>query len=448
MAAQLVHKLYICPGETHPITRSVHLSRLAAYYPACRSCPFRADAGELAGPAVQRLENARSRRDKPTLFTSGGVRGIYLNEIGRRKADRLAAALASLLWDASPLVGRKDGSKRGGRRSRPLLVVGHDERPSSPDIVTGVVAGSRRMGCQVIDISLSTQACFCFTVAHVQAQAGVYVTGAGCGPSWTGMNFAGPGAMPLMRQGGGTQERLTLERLERRLGEPLNRPTRHAGTHRTFQALIPYEASLWKHFHALRPLQVAFGCSSRLVRRTLERIFGALPCRLVPVEIPLRARDPLDPGDADVNRVSRAVRESQSDLGLLIDDDGCRCSFFDEQGVLVAPIELTRLIAIDLQSEQPGAGVALEQAAAASLQEEIEAVGGTCVAGGSTSADMFRAMHENRAVFGGGAAGRYWFGESIPTCDAVLTVARVLQALSRSDAPFSALIGKRCETAA
>ena len=57
-------------------------------------------------------------------------------------------------------------------------------------------------------------------------------------------------------------------------------------------------------------------------------------------------------------------------------------------------------------------------------------------------------MRAHQAVFGGGASGRFWFSESFPTCDAILALAKVLELLSQSDAPFSEVVANRQRLAA
>jgi hypothetical protein len=37
-----------------------------------------------------------------------------------------------------------------------------------------------------------------------------------------------------------------------------------------------------------------------------------------------------------------------------------------------------------------------------------------------------------------------WFGDTFPACDAVLSIAKVLEALSQSDAPFSEIVPRNC----
>ncbi len=437
MSPVATEKLYVCPGDTHPISRAVHLSRLAAYFPGCRDCPLRSDTGQLPAKIIERVQNTVKRVERKSLFTTEGVRGVHRNELTRAKAASVATAFAGLLWEEAIVANETEVSDRPTRPARPSVIVGYDERPSSPDIVTGVTAALRRMGCQVIDIALSTKPCLWFTVDHLQAAGGVFITGSGCEPSWTGLDFIGRAVRPLSHGGG-------LSRLEQRLREPAGRQTRHAGPHRAFQAFVPYEASLWKHFHALRPLKIGFACPSRLVRRTLERTFANLPCRLIPVNIPDRLRDLSDPKDADATRMGDGVRGARADLGVIIGDDGQSCAFFDEHGRLIPQSRITELVAAVTLNLHPGRLVAIEHAAFDSLKPVIEKRGGECIDAGETLELMSNAIRDQRAIFGGGTGPRMWFGDTFPTCDAVLSIAKVLEALSQSDAPFSEVVPRNC----
>ncbi|HUG91582.1 MAG TPA: hypothetical protein VML55_12140, partial [Planctomycetaceae bacterium] len=81
----MTEKLYICPGDTHPISRSVHLSRLAAFYPKCRDCALRHETGQLPQQTLVRIHSTERRVQRKSLLTAEGLRGVYLNEIDRRK---------------------------------------------------------------------------------------------------------------------------------------------------------------------------------------------------------------------------------------------------------------------------------------------------------------------------------------------------------------------------
>lgn len=428
-------KQYVCPGETHPISRSVHLGRLAAFYPACRDCPYRDETGQIPAHILEIARNTEKPPERISLYTAEGVRGIHRNELTRSRAAQFATALAGFLWEDAITRLNDEMADRSCRVQKPAVVVGYDERPSSPDIVTGVTAALRRMGCQVVDIALTTKPCLWFAVDHLKASAGVLVTGAGCDPAWTGLDFVGREVLPFSRGG-------TLDRLEILEQSPAGRQTRHAGPHRCFQAFVPYEASLWKHFHALRSLKVAFASPSRLVLRTIERTFANLPCRLITVSVPGRARDLTSRRDPDLLRLSEGVRGATADLGVLIDDDGQTAAFCDEHGRLVPAGVVSKLVVSRMLSVNPAGTIAVENAAIPELRTAIENVGGDVVDGGATAETMSRTVAESQALIGCGISGRMWFAEKYPACDAILTLARVLEALSQGDAPFSDVILK------
>jgi phosphomannomutase len=446
MLLQTLQNQYICPGESHPISRAVHLSRLASYYPACRECPFRDDPeslvrtpGPTESPSVEADRNPLPLRH--SVFGTEGVRGVWRNELTRARASDIAAAFASLLWD----LAAED------ERAAPMIVVGHDARPSAPDIVTGVASALRLMGCEVIDIGLATRPALWFAVDHLDASGGVHVTGSGRPPSWTGVDFVGRQGTPLSVDRPESEiglsfntplaptgsPRLSLRRIEERLGQPFLRPARDARPQRTFQAAVPYEAGLLQHFHALRPLTVRWASSVRLVQQTVERLFESLPCRLQRVEIPDRARDVCDEDDEDVQRVGAAVRESTADLGILMDDDGQRCAFLDDRGSLVPVSVMTRLLARRPMADGTSGIVVLPETVDPTVQAEVERHGGRVVLAAPELQRISEAIREHQADWAAGLDGRYWFRENFAACDALITLARGLDLLSQSDRPFS-----------
>lgn len=437
-------KLYICPDEDHPITRAIHLSRLAAFYPKCRTCPLRTDTGQLPRQTVQQVQTTERRVKRPSLLTDEGIRGTYLNEIGRTVAREIGSAVAGLLWREAPLVATTRDDQLVGR-AKPTVVVAHDERPSSPDIVTGAFSSLRRMGCHVIDVGLATRPTFWFAVHHLSASAGLLVSGAGGDVSATGFDLCGRSGRPWSNSPGGP-----LATIESQLGEPISRATRQAGNVRLFNAMVPYEAGLWKHFHALRPLDVVVGTSSDLMAELLEGVFAKLPCQLRVERLPLRARNVLNPDDADVIRVSSRVGFESADFGLIIDDDCQRCGLLDDNGQLVPVPQLLQLVLDAVLSHEPSATVVMaEPHPDATTSTRLNAVDLRRHRGlqdrsnlrvfpcGPHFADMHQEMTKRDASIGLSGNEQIWLRDGTVTSDAVLLLAKLLQSASLSDAPFS-----------
>jgi phosphomannomutase len=299
------------------------------------------------------------------------------------------------------------------------------------------------MGCYVIDVGLVTRPTLWFAVDHLRADGGIHVTGSGCDPAWTGLDFVGAAALPISHANG-------LDQIEERFRAGVSRWSRHPGSQRMFLANVPYVAGLWRHFHALRPLRISLGCPSLPLRKVLDQVFEKLACRRVAVDIPVRARDLSDVDDIDYRRIAESVRQNRSDLGLLIDDDGQRCAWFDELGNLVAARHLAWLLAEREREQQVGQVVVMERSRHPPREEpdcDSTPIGRSArhaERDGYVTAeqlgDISLAMRSHSAICGGGDSGRVWFADAYPICDAVLTLAKVLQALSRSDTPFSEVV--------
>lgn len=422
-------KSYICPGETHPISASVHLARLAAYYPKCGQCPCRTETGALVRDELPEQESRRSASPQ-SIFGTEGVRGRYLSELTRSTASQLAAAFAQSLWE-HPLSARRI------EQVRPTIIVGYDERPSSPDLVAGVIDSLRRMGCGVIDVGPVSRPLLVWSVGRQNASGGLYVTGSGCDPAFTGIDFLGPRGAPLsMMADGESAVDLSLQQIERRMRIPPNRPTRSAGPLRILRDEDRYEESLQEYYHAIRPLRVVVGVSTRLIERHVRRVFDGLPCRLFTVELPTRPRDTQSADDPDIAAISDAVRESAAHLGILIADDGEQFALLDESGVLVPHGDVFDAVRLSqLSSENsPLVIVAADRHRAECDEIEISP---------ATRADMYVALPEQTAGLGLGPGGRLWFNTAAgiaPVCDALVSLGRVLALLSRSDAECSRVL--------
>ncbi|HEY4262392.1 MAG TPA: hypothetical protein VGM98_19680 [Schlesneria sp.] len=422
---------YTCPGESYQISRSVHLARLASGFAECRTCPQN-DAVRRSSMTTPVTEPSPAG----TLVTSNGIRGTYLNEIDRSRATNWGAAFASLLWDKQPRIGRATDANESTSliaRPGPMVVIGFDERPSSPDIVMGIALGLRRMGCQVVDLGQTTGPCFRFASHHLDAAGGVFVTGAGCDPAWTGFQFTGSGSIPWMQPE-------ILRTMESRAKTIVVRPTRHAGTQRAFNAAVPYEAGLWKLFHALRPLRVACGSATRQLPKLLDQLFARLPCQITHEILPVRRRDLGDSHDADVQRVAAATVHGQHHLGIVVDDDGERCAFVTDQGQLVSIAELLRLLTLFELHDHRSARVVLDNQLDPQIRTSLQSINPACQVETTSVAELPSSLIHYNADLGLTADHRVWFGGAYPACNAIQTLARVLQALSLSDAPMSELL--------
>jgi phosphomannomutase len=432
---------YVCPGEDHPIPRSIHLARLAAYYPKCRECEHRRDTGQLPRSTVGRLEQTAARVVKLSPFGPEGVRGEYLNHITRQIAGRVAEAVADRCWQSQPLAGRvpsfDDEAELADHAAQtgPVIVIGHDARPTSPDLCVGVGSALRRMGCEVVDVGRVSGPCHTFAVDHLHAEAGVFVTGCGHPPQWTGIDLTGPRGVPWSM--GGSIARGVLLDVERRFLNGVSRPTRQGGTQRYFDAVVPYRASLLKHFRDLRPLRVVCALQDEMLRQTLQQIFEPLPCDLIVIDAP-PVTDRLAAGDP-VRRAFRvAIKQADAACGIAVGEDNRGIAVFDEQGKSAPMAALfARLI-----NEQRGARrlMVCVNDDDAELLAEVEQRCRSVEQIVTGREGLAKRLFDPVAGFGIEPGGRLWLKDPIPICDAALTIGLLVRTLSRANQPLSGLL--------
>lgn len=360
-----------------------------------------------------------------------GFRGVYLNQMGRRQAIQWTAALANVLWNERPPVfiraERLDHELASPLPSAPLVVVGYDERPAAPDVLAGAVMGLTRMSCQVVEIGLATEPCLRFAVQHLGADAGLLITGAGCEVSEIGLDV-------ICRYGLPPDSKFLDDWCEQQ-SAAYSRRSRSAGQLRAYSPLADYDVRLGRHFHALRPLHVVCGATSQQVLLRLERIFARLPGRLTTIRLPMRLRHLTDPGDDDIQRIGRSIQQDRAQLGVVIDEDGAGCAFLDEHGQLVPEIRWHRLVVDHFLQEEPGGKFVLGTSAWDELASRVTANHGTPLL--AAEADRPARLLAERGLVAMGSDHRLWLGGELMTCDAIATLAVVMQFLSRSDADFS-----------
>jgi phosphomannomutase len=390
---------YRCPGETYAINRAVHLARLASGYEACRLCVHRQDdprriLGSTVDP-VPETSLIEAPRDASRLVEAtrpgpqvigAGLRGRYLNDLTRADVTVWAARIANRLRAESP-------------DTPPLVVIAYDTRPSSPDLYAGLAPGLRRAGCHVLDLGLVPQPVAWFALSRHRAQAVVYLTGAGCDTAWNGLDVTTSGPLPWT-SGRGWPDLLPAtpgmgSSPEQTSFPGLTAPTGDLTPLR--QESARYLAALADLFHGLRPLRFVLGIPSAPQRRLAEALLAPRAVSVDWLDCGPRPIDLENADDVDLARLRDLIFSRTADFGLFIHEDGFRISLFTADGTPVDPVQLARFL-----GGQP-----------------LDAPAG------------------HRAVLFTQPYPDPQFALLTTACDGLLTLARLLLALSESDAPLA-----------
>jgi len=359
----------------------------------------------------------------PGIFREYDIRGVYGRDLTPEVAGRVARAFAAYLRRKAP-----------GDRPLPV-VVGHDNRASSPELHRAVVEALVDSGCAVVDVGLVTTPVFYFARVHLGVDGGVMVTASHNPPEYNGFKLA---------HGFGTLYGEDIQEV-RRLAET-GVTVRGAGSVRAADVLPAYRAAIRDRIKlGPRRLRVVVDCgngTASVVAPPVLRDLGVevveLYCDSDPT-FPHHHPDPVDP--KNLQDLIRTVRVERADVGLGFDGDGDRIGVVDDQGRIVWGDELMILFWREILPKYPGAQAIVEVKCSQALVDEIRRLGGRPFFYKTGHSLIKAKMKEIGAVFTGEMSGHMFFAdEYYGFDDAVYAAARLLRILSHTDRPLSALL--------
>jgi phosphomannomutase len=397
---------YLCPGQEHPISRSLHLARLAEFYPACRCCAHRKDADGFSAKLVERLHEVWSDGHQPTGFCGEGFWGNSPNELHPNIARHVASAFGLWLY------------RERGRACR--IAIANDARTIMPEYVAAVCEGLRFAACEACDIGPATSAAIKFAITHFELDGGILLGGAGQNQSAICLKLWALGPHRML-------ENKFFHALEATLKSGLDRPARAFGSLHRLQAETPYLAALAEQVHGLRPLRFVVDSSSRPWTSHLEKLLQTTACRIIPCRV-LSHEFP------------QQIFAYNAHFGVKVTNDGESCTFFDEQGHQFEAD--TRFDALPRNALPLGEDTRSEALPRNALSRRLclpEDRTNIEVDSLPSSIDHFEAEHLQHDVPRQSMGMRTNTSTVVPI-DALTTVVRLLQLLSRDDRPCSAAL--------
>ncbi|HEY6060404.1 MAG TPA: phosphoglucosamine mutase [Gemmatimonadales bacterium] len=250
-----------------------------------------------------------------------GIRGIVGKDLTPELVARYAAAFGA--W-----------ARTGGAR-RPRIVLGRDARTSGPMFMQAASSGLVSVGCDVIDIGLTTTPSAQLAVEHHRAAGGIILTASHNPIEWNALKFVGPDGVFIDETAGAQVRALVAE-------GPIPR-----ADHGNLGAVITDGEALKRHLAAVvrlagvdtarvrkRHFRVALdtcrGAGGAIMPALLER----LGCEVAGINLETDGRFPRppEPIPEQLGALGAVVQRVQADIGMAVDPDVDRLALVDEQG--------------------------------------------------------------------------------------------------------------------
>jgi len=376
----------------------------------------------------------RGARINPSIFREYDIRGVVGPDLTPEIAEAIARAYAVYLRRSIhiSLAPRRGGEGEGGRLS---VIVGHDNRESSPRITEAVIRGLTDSGCDVIDIGTVITPVFYFARVHYGVDGGVMITASHNPPEFNGFKLA---------HGFGTLYGEEIQEI-RRLAEH-GEQGRGQGTVERRDVLPAYRAMLQEKIHlGPRRLRVVLDCGNGTASLVAPQVLEELGVEVIRLycdsdpRFPNHHPDPVQP--ENLQDLIATVRRTRADLGIGLDGDGDRIGVVDERGEIIWGDILMILFWREILPQHPGAVGIVEVKCSQALFEEIARLGGQPMFYKTGHSLIKAKMKEVGAVFTGEMSGHMFFAdEYYGYDDAVYAAARLLRILSNTDQPLSELL--------
>ncbi|HYJ75979.1 MAG TPA: phosphomannomutase/phosphoglucomutase, partial [Kineosporiaceae bacterium] len=379
--------------------------------------------------------DAPARRDLTALVKAYDIRGLVGEQLDADVARALGAAFA------------EEVAGEAGR-----VVVGHDMRPSSPELAAAFADGAAARGLDVVLAGLCSTDGLYYGSGALDAPGAMF-TASHNPAAWNGIKLCRAGARPISLDTG-------LARIRDRAQDLLDAGGTVEGAKGdvTEQDLLAGYAGYLRDLvdlSGVRPLRVVVDAGNGMAGLTTPAVLGttaglpALPIEVVPLyfeldgTFPNHEANPLEP--ANLRDLQAAVVRERGDVGLAFDGDADRCFVVDADGEPVSPSAVTGLVAVReiLRAREGGdteVSIVHNVISSAAVREIVVEHDATPVRTRVGHSFIKGEMARAGAVFGGEHSAHYYFRDFWYADTGMLAAMHVLAARGEVDQPLSALV--------
>lgn len=354
------------------------------------------------------------------IFRQYDIRGIVDQELTEDMIGYIARAFAAY------------ASRRGYTR----MLVGRDNRESSPRFSDRVIAALLDSGCDVIDLGLVVTPMFYFASRYLNVGAGMMITASHNPAQYNGCKI-------LM--GDSTIFGDQIQEI-RRMVENRHFISADSGSLSHYEITDSYinmiveKIKLGPHIP-----KIVVDCGNGTASLFAGRLYRALGCQVTELycesdpTFPNHHPDPVNP--ENMQDLIAYVKTTGSDIGIGIDGDGDRMGVVDRAGNLIWGDMLMILFWRDLLPRYPGTKCIVEVKCSQSLVDEIKRLGGIPIMYKTGHSLIKAKMKEINAVFTGEMSGHMFFADDYYGFDdALYAGARLISLLSQSEQTITEML--------
>ncbi len=366
--------------------------------------------------------------DTLTCFQSSQISGIVHKDIDEHIAYRLGVAVATYL-DAK------------------CLVVGGDNRLSTPSLKLALVKGIKNCGCNVVDIGVCGTEELTFANTVSQADGGIMITG---------------GSQPKVFNGFKIVDQKNQFICQKKHFDILQQSILHHEPPMPKQAgKLVYQNYIKSYVQQIlsfiqtdniKPLRIVVNAGNGMAGNVINALESAFLAQQIPIQLIKLNNQPdgefphgaPNPELAHHQRkTSDAVKRHHADLGLAWDGDFSRCFFFDAQGNLVEHYYIVALLAQQFATKQPAQKIVHDSRLMWNTVDTVSKLGGETIECHTGQMPMTHVMRKEHAVYAGATDAHHYFKDFFYCESSMIPWLMICELISTTNCSLSELINQQ-----
>jgi phosphomannomutase len=366
--------------------------------------------------------SSRTRESLSSVVKAYDVRGVVGEGIDADLVRDTGAAFGNLM--------RGEGAT--------TVVIGHDMRPSSPDLSAAFAAGVTSQGLDAVELGLTSTDELYYAAGSLDCPGAMF-TASHNPAKYHGIKMCRSGARPVGQDTGLSEiVDMLVEGVPAYDGTPGTVGSRDVLTDYAdyLKTLVPLDG--------IRPLTVTVDAGNGMGGLTAPAVLGtesALTLHDLFFELdgtfPNHEANPLDP--KNIVDLQKFTVEKGADIGVAFDGDADRCFIVDEKGDAVSPSAICCMIAERYLAQHPGATIIHNLITSKAVPELVTELGGKPVRTRVGHSFIKAQMAGEDAVFGGEHSAHYYFSDFFNADSGMIAALHVLATLGAQDKPLSEL---------
>jgi phosphomannomutase / phosphoglucomutase len=358
-------------------------------------------------------------QQKPRLFGTNGVRGVWGKDLTSEIVVNLTYAIATYF---------KNGP----------IVVGHDGRRSSPIISRLVRATLSSAGLDAVDAGLVPTPCLQHAAKRLGYNGGVMITASHNPPEYNGIKPAAADGVEISRE-----DELTVEDIyySKRFSEMAGHGRQYTDDNVVPKYIDKVLSLVDTERIRSRNFTIAMDTGNGAQAVVVPIIAKKLGCKVIVINGDIDADFPgrgSEPTTDNLGVLADVVRNGKADFGVAFDGDGDRSIFCDDRGAIYWGDKTGALLAKNLLAQRhKGAEIVCPINTSMVLSKVAEESGLKVIYTKVGSVEVSREMVKRKAPLGLEENGGFMYGPLNEVRDGAMTTALILDMLAATTSHLS-----------